>query len=274
MHYQIKISCPDELQDTLIAELLSLDYESFWQDDDNVVAYIDQENFSESELKNLLSKHLNSSGKNYELSPLENKNWNEEWEKNFNYVSIDDKIIIRADFHKPDKEYEFDIVINPKMSFGTGHHETTELMLRNQLKHSHENKKVLDVGTGTGVLSIMASSLKASKIIATDIDDWSIENCKENFEINNVSNIDILKGSIEELSINESFDIILANINRNVLLHEIPFYTKLLNEGGTLLLSGFYDADISTITVVCEKSGLNSKNCQLKNNWACLTFNK
>ncbi len=274
MHYQIKISCPEDKQETLIAELLSLEYESFWQDDDSIIAYIDEENFVENDLKGILSKHLDSSGKNYDISVLENKNWNEEWEKNFEYVTVDEEIIVRADFHKPYREYPYDIVINPKMSFGTGHHETTELMLRSMLAFPHKNKAVLDVGTGTGILSIMAHKLGATEIVATDIDEWSIENSKENFSNNSTENIQLFQGSIEEIDLNGKFDIIIANINRNVLLHEIPFYSKLLNPNGTLFLSGFYDTDIGTITVVCEKNGLNSKNCQLKNNWACLTFNK
>ena len=274
MYYQVNILCPEDIQENLIAELLTLEFESFWQDENNLSAYIDQEHFDENTLKKVLSKHLDSSYKKYDISVLEDKNWNEEWEKNFNPVEIDDQIIIRAEFHEVKKTFPFEIIINPKMSFGTGHHETTCLMLKNQLTMDHQNKSLLDVGTGTGILAIMAGKLGARKITVTDIDNWSINNCKENFLLNKCQDIDIKQGSIETLNIKDKYDIILANINRNILLHDIPYYAELLAPDGYLILSGFYDSDIVTITVLCERNGLNSKNCLMKNNWACLTFRK
>ena len=180
MYYQIKILCPEEAQETLIAELLTLDFESFWQDDDSFSAYIDQKNFDEKSLKKTLTKHLDSKSKNYDITVLEDKNWNEEWEKNFEPVFIDDQVVVRADFHKIDKAYPYEIKINPKMSFGTGHHETTSLMIKSQLNIDHSGKSVLDVGTGTGILSIMAEKLGADRVVSTDIDEWSIKNCQEN----------------------------------------------------------------------------------------------
>jgi len=274
MYYQINITCPEEVQENLIAELLTIDFESFWQDDNSLSAYIEQTLFDEDSLKKILSRHLDSKSKNYEVSVLEEKNWNEEWEKNFDPVYINDQIVIRADFHKIDQKFRYEIVINPKMSFGTGHHETTCLMLKNQLTLDHKDKSVLDAGTGTGILSIMADKLGADRIVATDIDDWSIKNCQENFILNKCQSIEIKKGSIETLDLSGEFDVILANINRNILLHDIPYFARLLAPGGYLLLSGFYDSDIVTLTVVCEKNGLNSKNCLMKNNWASLTFRK
>lgn len=274
MYLQVNISCEEDIQDLLIAELYALDFDSFAQTDHELSAYIEKVKYDEEKLKTLLIRHLGTEKDNYEVSELQDINWNEEWEKNFDPVFIDEKIAVKASFHKIEKEFPYQILINPKMSFGTGHHETTSLMLQNLLSLDFKDKKVLDAGTGTGILAIMASKLGASEVIATDIDDWSIDNSKENFELNGFSGIRILKGTVGELQLQGGFDIILANINRNVLLQEIPIYASLLTDKGKLLLSGFYDVDIQPLTVVCEQNKLNFKDCRLKNNWACLLFKK
>lgn len=275
MYLQVNIACEEELQELLIAELYVLDFDSFAQTDHEISAYIEKAKYDEESLKAVLEKHSGTATLRFEVSELEKKNWNEEWEKNFDPVIVEDQIAVKASFHKVGKDYPFQILVNPKMSFGTGHHETTYLMLQSQLALDHQNKRVLDAGTGTGILAIMAAKLGAEEVVATDIDDWSIENSRENVELNGFAdNISVKKGAVEELDLQENFDIILANINRNVLLHDIPFYARLLSENGKLLLSGFYDADIGPITVECERRKLSFKDCRMKNNWACLLFKK
>lgn len=277
MYYQVNIPCEESFQEILIGELYSLEFDSFGQTDDEIWAYIQKEKFDTAELEKVLLRHLGPAGKSYEVSEVEEKNWNEEWEKNFDPVIIDDQVAVKASFHQLDKTFPLEILINPKMSFGTGHHETTTLMLKSQVSVDHTEKIVLDSGTGTGILAIMAAKLGATKVVATDIDEWSIENSRENFELNGFKTISLYKGTIDVLMPTfkkESFDIILANITKNVLLHDIPYYSALLCKGGKLLLSGFYDADIQSITVACEQHRLNFKDCQMKNSWACLLFEK
>ena len=277
MYYQVNIPCEESLQEILIGELYSLDFDSFGQTDNEIWAYIQKEKFDKGELDKILKRHLGNAADGYEVSQLEEKNWNEEWEKNFDPVIIDDQVAVRASFHRLDKTFPFEILINPKMSFGTGHHETTTLMLKSQVSLDHRQKRVLDSGTGTGILAIMAAKLGASDVVATDIDEWSIENSRENFEINGFDGISLHRGVIDTLmpKFNKgSFDIILANITKNVLIHDIPFYSELLTDNGKLLLSGLYDSDIQHITVACEQHSLNLKDCQMKNNWACVLFEK
>lgn len=275
MYLQVDISCKEEVQELLIAELFELDFDSFAQTDNEVSAYIERAKYDEEKLTEVLNKYLGACQGKFEVSLLEEKNWNEEWEKNFDPVIVEDQIAVKASFHKIDGKFPFQILVNPKMSFGTGHHETTYLMLQSQLRINHTGKKVMDAGTGTGILAIMAAMLGASSVLATDIDDWSIENSQENVALNGYSHcIDIRKGTVNELALNDKFDIVLANINRNVLLHEIPVYESLLAENGKLLLSGFYDTDIQPITVACERHHLRFKDCHLRNNWACLLFHK
>ena len=167
-------------------------------------------------------------------------------------------------------DVEFDVIINPKMSFGTGHHETTHLMVEEQLRIDHENKEVLDIGTGTGILAIMAHKLGAKRIFATDIDAWSISNCRENFDANQVQNISILEGTIHNLTFNEDFDIVYANINKNVLMEELPRYAELLKKDGILLLSGFYSEDKEDLIHHAARHNLQPDHSKTRNNWAML----
>lgn len=267
-YLKISIKCSLELQDILIAELGLIKYDSFQELNEGIEAFIEERLFQEDELKEVLDKYNIALSFKKEL--LQDINWNEEWEKNFDPVYVGSQVQIRAAFHEEKAGFNHEIIINPKMSFGTGHHETTHLMVSEQQSINHENKRVLDVGTGTGVLAIMADKLRAKSIIATDVDNWSIENCKENFVINKVSNFEILQGTIDNLTLTSDFDIIYANINKNVLLSELPIYSSLLAKDGILVLSGFYSEDIDDLKEIAVKNKLHFKHSKIRNNWAMM----
>ena len=272
---EVKIVAPLELSELLIAELVDIGYDSFQEIDGGLDAYVDQEVFNEEKLKSIITRYSDETPIPYTFGLLEDKNWNEEWEKNFQPVIINENCIIRASFHIPDKKYEYDIVINPKMSFGTGHHETTSMMIANQLEIDHKGKTVMDAGSGTGILAIMASKLGASLIDAFDVEDWAFENLKENAILNGCSNILIGKGNIAQVELHEKeYDIVLANINRNVLLGELPIYASRLKTGGKLVLSGFYLEDMPLLIESALQSGLKNTSFKEKNKWASLVFVK
>lgn len=206
----------------------------------------------------------------FTCSQLEDKNWNEEWEKNFKPVEIANRVVIRAPFHKP-ATAEFELIIEPKMSFGTGHHATTALMIEQMLNLNCENKSVLDFGSGTGVLAILAEKLKAKKILAIDNEHWAFENCGENVERNNCNKIQCILGD-DTYSFNEKFGIILANINRNVILNNISAWKKLLNENSLLLVSGILVNDEKDILNCAAENNLHSKKILRKDGWVAILF--
>ena len=265
---KITIPCNSKIHDILIAELGQMSYDSFQEMDEELEAFVKEELYDEKKLFSILEKY----GLSHEIKveKLKDINWNEKWEKNFDPVFVDDKVQIRATFHNPQPNYEYDIIINPKMSFGTGHHETTQLIVSEQLNIDHENKHILDVGTGTGVLAIMGYKLGAKSITATDVDDWCIENSMENFNLNQVENFEILQGTIDKLTLPGSYDIIYANINKNVLLNDLPVYSNILNETGILLLSGFYFDDIDVLKEKAAQNQLISEHTKTRNNWAMM----
>jgi ribosomal protein L11 methyltransferase len=267
---KITIPAQSQLHDILIAELGEMHYDSFQEMDDELHAYIEESLFDRNGLNAVLERYGIPS--DIGVEQLENINWNEQWEKNFDPVFVQGKVQIRATFHKPRPDYEYDIVINPKMSFGTGHHETTYLIVSGQLNIDHRGKKILDLGTGTGILAIMAHKLGAGAITATDVDDWCIDNSRENFGLNGLVNFDILQGTIDKLTLPVEYDIIFANINKNVLMDEMPCYAKLLATDGLLVLSGFYDYDVGDITRKAESSGLHVCTKNTRNSWAMITL--
>lgn len=271
-YLKITIKCSPELCDILIAELGLINYDSFQEPGDGIEAYIEENIFREEELKEILKKYSLES--TFKSEKLQNVNWNEQWEKNFDPVYIDDKVQIRATFHEKKHTFSHDVVINPKMSFGTGHHETTHLIVSEQLSINHNKKVVLDVGTGTGILAIMANKLGAKSIIATDIDEWSIENSSENFNLNELKNFKILQGSIDKLTFDYQFDIILANINKNVLINDLPYYSNLLSNAGVLVLSGFYSEDIDDLKEKAIECNLKFDHFNTRNNWAMMVLTK
>ncbi len=271
---ELNIKTNPEFAEIFMAELSEIGFETFQEVDDGLLAYVEECEFDEIGLNNLMLRYEDLSPIEYTYRSIAKENWNKEWEKNYEPIAIEDKCIVRAAFHQPEKEYLHEIIITPKMSFGTGHHATTWQMLKLQMELDHQGKSILDVGTGTGILAIMAMKLGAKNISATDIDDWCIENSKENFSLNNIATFDLKKGAIGTLSFDTSFDIVLANINKNVLLDEIPYYSQLLEEKGHLLLSGFYEEDVEDIKKAAEKNNLSLQKSVSKDKWAALLFAK
>jgi ribosomal protein L11 methyltransferase len=207
----------------------------------------------------------------YNQNEVPQTNWNAEWEKNFSPIQVDDLVSIRAPFHE-NPNLKYDIVIEPKMSFGTGHHETTHMMVQHLLQLDLENKKVLDMGCGTGILAIFAEMKGAKPLDAIDIDNWCYENSVENVTRNNCKNISVYEGDAA-LLVDKKYDVIIANINRNILLMDMKVYTNCLQEGGILLLSGFYEQDIPVIDAEVIKYGLKLEKFIQRNNWVALKYN-
>jgi ribosomal protein L11 methyltransferase len=269
---EVEIKCLEYFREILMAELSELDYNMFMETDNGFLAYIEQEKYSSEVLENALNEYLEPSQMTYSASPVKEKNWNEEWEKNYEPVVIEDKCLIRASFHKIDEKYPYEVVINPRMSFGTGHHETTWLMGSHQLEIDHKDKDVLDIGCGTGILAILAAKLGALSVTAIDNNDWAFSNAVDNVAINGLENVDVLLGSVDDIGIAKTFDLILANINRNVLLKELPDYVKMLREKGGILISGFYEedeADMINLMFILDFQMVSRKT---RNRWCALYF--
>lgn len=266
----IKVSCPPEFNDVLIAELFEISFDSFQEFDNGFEGSCEQEKYQEEKVNEIFNNYSNVS---FSVKEQEKINWNEEWEKNYDPIIVGNKCIVRASFHEPQPEFEYEIIVTPKMSFGTGHHATTYQVLDYQMTLDHKGKTVLDVGTGTGILAIMAHKRGASKIAATDIDEWCIENSNENFTLNGVSDVSLMQGQISEIAAS-NFDIIIANINKNVLLDQIKEYANRLKEGGQLILSGFYEDDINDLVLKAANHGLNKTSTTTRDKWAMLVLNK
>ncbi len=260
-------------QQMLMHELGNIGFESFSETSDGLIAYIESKSFDDSLVNNITFYNDLALG-NVEFTSIfiKDRNWNEEWEKNFPPVEIADKCNIRAPFHAP-TNMAYEIVIEPKMSFGTGHHETTSLMIEQMLDMQFVDKQVLDMGCGTGVLSIMASKLKAASIVAIDIDEWAYNNTIENCTINNAYNVATEIGDID-LILGKHFDIILANINRNILLKQIAHYADCQSNNGNLIMSGIYLEDLPMIQKCAEQQHYMFVKVVEKNNWIAVLFCK
>lgn len=254
----------------LIAELGYAGFESFVETEDGVTAYIQKDEWHENVLKVIDILDSDEFKIEHTFSEIEQINWNSEWEKNFSPIEVDETCTVRAPFH-PQRNFEYEIVIEPKMSFGTGHHETTFMMLQYILENDFEGKTVLDMGCGTAVLAILAEMRGASKLDAIDIDEWCFENSTENVERNNCKNISVYLGDASLLK-DQKYDVIIANINRNILLNDMEAYKKCLNPSGTLYLSGFYQEDLPAITECCNNLGLHFVDNKRKNNWVAAKF--
>lgn len=262
----------EALTDVLSAQLGKIGFESFVSIDTGLEAYISSKLFSVDKIDKLLSVFPFEANISYSYREIEDVNWNEEWEKNyFKQIVIDDKCCVHSSFHQLDKKYDYEIMIDPKMAFGTGHHQTTSLMIKEILTMNLNNKIVLDLGCGTGVLAILAKMKRASVVKAIDIDEWAYHNAIENVKLNDVDDIKVLHGDVNLLN-HEKFDLILANINRNVLLNDIPKYKLHLNKGGYLLMSGFYKDDIPLIKKMCSEHNLIYKGFSEKDQWVTTTF--
>ncbi|HBX53326.1 MAG: ribosomal protein L11 methyltransferase [Bacteroidetes bacterium RIFOXYA12_FULL_35_11] len=262
----------EEKQEILTALLGDIGYDSFEYSENGIAAYI-LESFFSAEAVIEIQKSIDFQF-TYSFSGVEKKNWNEEWEKNFLPVYIKNFYQIRAPFHEKKIGYKLDLLITPKMSFGTGHHPTTRLMLEQMVEMNFENKNVLDMGSGTGILSIAASMLGAASVTAIEIDDWCYENIVENVSLNKVQNINIFTGGIELVNHSEAFDVIIANINRNVLLEQIPVYSNAMRKNAVLLLSGFYSEDRNAIEKLCSEHFLTFETISGNSNWIVLSFRK
>ncbi len=259
-------------QEISTALLAQLDFESFENTDKGIKAYIQKDLYSDlNTVQTYLLENINVV---FQISEKEIKerNWNAEWESNFDPIYIDDKIEIIAPFHEA-KNLEHTIIINPQMSFGTGHHETTRLISKFLLHEDLNAAKVLDMGTGTGVLAVLAEQLNAEEILAVDIEEWAFNNAKENLYLNGCSRIRVLKGDIDVVCEGD-FDSIIANINKNVLLNHLPTYSKLIKPGGTLFLSGFFHSDTNELVTNAENVGFKFVKEQTENDWSALRFEK
>ncbi len=270
IEYNFKVEPLQPGTEILIAELGYAGFESFVETEEGVTAYIQKEEWNESILEDIQILTSDEFKITHTFSEIAQINWNSEWEKNFDSIEVDGKCTVRAPFH-PEKGYEYEIVIEPKMSFGTGHHETTYMMLQFVLENNFEGKSVLDMGCGTAVLAILAEMRAASKIDAIDIDEWCFENSKENIERNNCQNISVYLGDASLLG-DKKYEVIIANINRNILLNDMEAYRNSLEEGGELYLSGFYKEDLPIITDCCNKLGFSFVENKEKNNWVAAKF--
>ena len=258
-----------ETGDILVARLQeAFDVQGFDMTEDALIMYIDKDKFDEKIFKKILS----ISDVNFKLSIIYNKNWNEEWESSFSPVIVDKFVAVRAGFHPKQSGVNYDIVITPKMSFGTGHHATTYMMLESLYKFNPIGKSVIDFGTGTGVLAILACKMGASKIMAIDNDDWSIDNAFENFRMNNCSVIQLQK--TDQFPVTNTWDIILANINLNVILANFEKFANSMNLNSVLIVSGILKEDCENILNAAQLKNLRLENKFEKNNWLCIAFRK
>ena len=270
LEFKFKIEPLQPASEILVAELGYLGFESFVEEEDGITAYIPAEEYEDDLLVGIHILQSDEFKITYSKGEIEQVNWNEEWEKNFSPIMVDDICSVRAPFH-PEPDTEFDIVIEPKMSFGTGHHATTYMMIQHILKNDWNDKAVLDMGCGTGVLAILASQRGAKFVDAIDIDNWCYQNTLENAGRNDCDNINVEEGGAELLQ-DRKYDMILANINRNILLRDLPIYKASLKEIGNLFLSGFYEQDIPVIKKACSELGLTYIEHFERNNWVAVKF--
>lgn len=278
MNYiEVKFVCEpfeEAAKDVLAALAAEIGFESFVDSELGVTAYIPSKLFDEAALGKMVAEFPLEVEIDYQFQEIEGQNWNQEWEKNyFQPLVIDDRCIVQSSFHNAPKTFEYNITIDPKMAFGTGHHQTTELMIRSILAEEFSGRSLLDMGCGTAILAILASMRGADPIVAIDIDEWAYENAVENLGLNNVRNVEVLIGGAELLG-KASFDVVLANINRNILLNDISRYVDVLHVGGDLFVSGFYREDIPAIRTECERQGLKYVSHLEKDNWVAMKFHK
>ncbi|MGL5689665.1 MAG: 50S ribosomal protein L11 methyltransferase [Bacteroidales bacterium] len=276
LEFQFSISPNNEINaDVLSAMLGEIGFESFVSTDNGIDAYIQTSLYDENNIKEVIENFPMEASITFTSNEVIAQNWNEEWEKHyFQPIIIDQKCVIHSSFHKDIPQTEYDILIDPKMSFGTGHHETTSLMLTFLLEEDLQGKSFLDMGCGTAVLAILASKKGANPITAIDIDEWATDNANENIRLNNTANIKILLGDAALLQNENNFDVIFANINRNILLNDMHNYVTKLNDNGHLFMSGFYKQDIPVIEEEANRLGLKLVDFKERNNWVSVKFAK
>lgn len=260
-------------QEILTAELAEIGFESFLEDETFFRAYCPEESYSQDKLTEVLNQQGFENFQKPAVKLIPDENWNANWESSYNDVVIDGICRIRAPFHEPNPNLKFDLLIEPKMSFGTAHHETTAQMISLLLKADVKQKSVLDMGCGTAVLAVLACKMGAQAIVAIDNDSWAYENALENVKLNNCKAIEVIKGDASALG-NQKFDLIIANINRNILLADMSAYAETMPVGATLFLSGFYTEDLPEIRKSAEKLNLQYETHTVKNNWVAAAFIK
>jgi ribosomal protein L11 methyltransferase len=270
-YIELKVITDSDFSEILMAELGEIGFETFTEEADGLNAYIPEDQFIQENLDEILNRYKDFFEFSYSKNTIEKQNWNATWEANYSPIRIGEQVLVRASFHEPDSSVTHDIVINPKMSFGTGHHETTSMVMAHQLEMDFDYKSVLDIGCGTGILVILAEKLGATELSAFDIEEWAAENSRENAELNHCKNITVRQGTIENEPLKQ-YDIILANINRNILLRDINQYISYLKVGGEIVISGFYTTDQADIEAKFAEFGLKKEAEKSKNNWASLRF--
>ena len=271
IEYSFKVQPLQPGTEILIAELGQAGFESFVENEEGVKAYIQKGEWNKGILEGI---HILSSPEfsiEYTYSEIAQVNWNEEWEKNFDPILVSDNCVVRAPFHEP-YSVAYEIVIEPKMSFGTGHHETTFMMLSYILENDFEGKTVLDMGCGTSVLAILAEMRGAAHLDAIDIDDWCVENSEENVLRNHCMHIKVQLGDASIIPSEETYHTIIANINRNILLDDMKTYVGALKKRGEFYLSGFYKEDLPIIIAKCNNLGLSFVDNKERNNWIAAKF--
>jgi ribosomal protein L11 methyltransferase len=267
----VKVEPRGQGSDVLIAQLSELEFESFVENDEGFCAYIQEPLYNENQLNIALSLYSDFFKISYSATTIPQQNWNKEWESSFQPIAVNGKCYIRAPFHPAKEGFIYDVVIEPKMSFGTGHHNTTQLMIGKLMLLNVKNRPLLDMGCGTGVLAIVASMMGADPITAIDIDEWSYENTVENLLKNNINNVSVHKGNAQILQ-KKVFHTILANINKNVLLADLPLYVQSLEKGGNLVLSGFFETDITELSLKATELGLKFEDQAVSEQWTMLHF--
>lgn len=269
-HTRLTVHCDSQFSEILIAEISQAGFDSFLENENGFEAYAEVDRFDQFQVDEIKKKYNQVKPLEFSWDRIEKKNWNEEWERGYEPIIVNDQCVIKAEFHKIEKEYPYTITITPKMSFGTGHHQTTYLMIQSQLEIDHKDKMVMDAGCGTAILSIMAAKRGAQQVDAFDIDEWSVINGKENIEVNGCTNISIRQGEISNLTFNHNYDLVLANINKNILMKELPQYVSYLNPNGQILLSGFYEKDIPELVARAHQYSLKHVSSEVRENWASL----
>ena len=262
----IKLENINPFSEIIIARLSEVGYDSYEENNSGIKAYILTAKFNEKIILDICADISVQTSISYTFSILEEKNWNEEWEKNYSPVFINDCCVIRAPFHTP-KNVKYEVVIMPKMSFGTGHHPTTHLILDKMLEVNFTDKNVLDIGSGTGVLTILSSMMGSKYTLGLDNDKWAFENAKQNAKLNNLSNVNFHHGTIDSIEKKVGFDIVLVNINRNIILQEMESYINFMNPSVDLLLSGFMFDDINIILDRLRKLNFNKVDLKNKDKW-------
>ena len=270
---ELRVTAPGELSDILVAELAEIGFDTFEDNDEGFCAYTTQDLFNADSVAEIMARYQGQGELQFEDRVITRQNWNAEWEKNFEALVIADRVSVRAPFHPARPDLDYEIVIMPRMSFGTGHHDTTALMITNQLEVNHQGQRVLDMGCGTGILAIMAVHLGAAYVLAVDVEPWTAENAADNARENHVEDkVEARLGDITALDGEAPFDIILANINRNVLLDDMGAYARYLKPGGPILFSGFYEEDLAQIRAAAEAAGFVYENHRVQNHWVSAIF--